>query len=210
MKLQVALDTLTLEEALRLLEKIEPFVDIVEVGTPFLIEAGLNPVREIKKRYPHMTVLADVKIIDGASIEAKSAFEAGADIVTVIGLAHEQTIQDTIDSAKMYQKEVLVDFIASDVPSLAKRLEPLGADYFCVHTAVDVQAQKDGPLAELIALKKTVSVKTAVAGGVHLDSIEEIAKQYPDILIVGSAITKADDPCMVASRMKEIILGYSS
>lgn len=210
MKLQVALDTLTLEEALRLLEKIEPFVDIVEVGTPFLIEAGLNPVREIKKRYPHMTVLADVKIIDGASIEAKSAFEAGADIVTVIGLAHEQTIQDTIDCAKMYQKEVLVDFIASDVPILAKRLEPLGADYFCVHTAVDVQAQKDGPLAELIALKKTVSVKTAVAGGVHLDSIEEIAKQHPDILIVGSAITKADDPCMVASRMKEIISRYSS
>ncbi len=210
MKLQVALDTLSLEAALQLLEKIEPFVDIVEVGTPFIIEEGLKPVREIKKRYPNMTVLADVKIIDGASIEAKSAFEAGADIVTVVGLANEQTIKDTIDCARMYQKEVLVDFIAADVSSLAKRLEPLGADYFCVHTAVDVQGQEAGPLAELITLKKSVSIKTAVAGGVRLDSIEEIAMQHPDILIVGSAITNADDPQMVASRMKDIISGCTS
>ena len=210
MRLQVALDTLSLEDALQLLKKIEPFVDIVEVGTPFIVEEGLKPVREIKKRYPQLTVLADVKIIDGASIEAKSAFEAGADIVTVIGLAHEQTIKDTIECAKAYRKEVLVDFIAADVPALAKRLEPLGADYFCVHTAVDVQAQKNGPLAELIALKHAVSVKTAVAGGVHVTSIEEIAKQQPDIIIVGSAITGAKNPYEAASRMKEIMSRYEA
>ena len=48
MKLQVALDTLTLDECVHLLEEIRGDTDIAEVGTPFIIEEGMRPVRELK------------------------------------------------------------------------------------------------------------------------------------------------------------------
>lgn len=66
MKLQVALDTLTLEDCLTLLEETKGSVDIAEVGTPFIIEEGMRPVREFKKHFPDIEVLADAKIMDAA------------------------------------------------------------------------------------------------------------------------------------------------
>ena len=87
MKLQVALDTLTLEDCLTLLEETKGSVDIAEVGTPFIIEEGMRPVREFKKHFPDIEVLADAKIMDAGELEAETAFKAGADIVTVLGLS---------------------------------------------------------------------------------------------------------------------------
>ena len=49
MKLQLALDTLTLEECMTLLQETRGSVDIAEVGTPFIIEEGMRPVREFKQ-----------------------------------------------------------------------------------------------------------------------------------------------------------------
>ena len=64
MKLQAALDTLTLEECLELLEETKGSIDIVEVGTPFVIEEGMIPVKVFKDKFPNIEVLADVKIMD--------------------------------------------------------------------------------------------------------------------------------------------------
>ena len=47
MKLQLALDTLTLEECMTLLQETRGSVDIAEVGTPFIIEEGMRPVESL-------------------------------------------------------------------------------------------------------------------------------------------------------------------
>lgn len=44
-KLQLALDTLELNDALKLLEKVIPYIDIAEVGTPFVYRSGLDCVK---------------------------------------------------------------------------------------------------------------------------------------------------------------------
>ncbi|VTO12879.1 putative hexulose 6 phosphate synthase [Klebsiella variicola] len=44
MKLQLALDEMPLSEALLFLDKVKESVDIVEVGTPFIIHEGLKAV----------------------------------------------------------------------------------------------------------------------------------------------------------------------
>ena len=68
MKLQAALDTLTLEECLELLEETKGSIDIVEVGTPFVIEEGMVPVKAFKDKFPNIEVLADVKIMDAVDM----------------------------------------------------------------------------------------------------------------------------------------------
>ena len=70
MKLQVALDTLTLDECMKLLEETKGSVDIAETGTPFIIEEGMRPVKAIKEKFPEIEVLADAKIMDAGEYDA--------------------------------------------------------------------------------------------------------------------------------------------
>lgn len=70
MKLQVALDTLTLDECVDLLNQTYEIVDIAEIGTPFVIEQGMIPVKTLKAQFSDIEVLADAKIMDAGKYEA--------------------------------------------------------------------------------------------------------------------------------------------
>ena len=58
-KLQVALDC-DLQSALKILTRVHPYIDIVEIGTPLIICEGMNAVRQVRKEYPNLTLLADL------------------------------------------------------------------------------------------------------------------------------------------------------
>lgn len=66
-EITACLDELTLPEALVFIDKVVDDVDIIEVGTPFLIREGVNAIKVIKEKYPHKEVLVDAKIMDGVS-----------------------------------------------------------------------------------------------------------------------------------------------
>jgi 3-hexulose-6-phosphate synthase len=205
MKLQAALDTLTLEECIALLEETEGSVDIAEVGTPFIIEAGMVPVQTLKEKFPKVEVLADAKIMDAGEFEADKCFEAGADIVTVLGVSHDETIEGVVRSAKKHGGKVMVDMIA--VPDLAKRtaeIDNMGVDYICVHTAFDVQASGQDPLEELKVVNGVIRhAKSAVAGGVKLNTMDPIVAEGAEIIVAGGAICNAQDRAAMAKAMKE-------
>jgi 3-hexulose-6-phosphate synthase len=90
MKLQVAFDIQHSDEVLKLVEVNGDLIDIVEIGTPLIMKEGLKSVQKIKKEYPNQTVLADLKIMDAGLLEAQIGFDAGADIVSVLGLASKK------------------------------------------------------------------------------------------------------------------------
>lgn len=205
MKLQLALDTLTLEECLELVKDIQAYVDIIEIGTPILLEEGLRAVSDMKQRYPHLSVLADTKIMDAGEYEAGQCFKAGADIVTVLGVSHLTTIAGVVKAAKTYGGKVMVDMI--DVPDLAQRtaeIDALGVDYICVHTAFDLQSSGANPLAELNTIKGVLKhAQAGVAGGVKLATIDAIVALKPEIIVVGGGITNQADRIAVAKALKE-------
>ena len=206
-QLQLALDTLTIDQCEQLLTKLDGLIDVVEIGTPFIIEEGVKVLTYLKQKFPKQKFLADVKIADGAKIETRSALKAGADIVTVLGLSEIKTIKDCIEVAHKENKEVLVDMIAiDDIKSKAKQLDELGADYLCVHNAFDVQSVVESPLEELMQLRQAnVKAKIAVAGGIKLSTLESIMELKPDLVIVGGSITNAQDPVEVTKKMLEMI-----
>ena len=49
MKLQIALDDVTLEEALALVDRVKKYIDIIEIGTPLVYEYGMQAVRIMKE-----------------------------------------------------------------------------------------------------------------------------------------------------------------
>ena len=204
MKLQLAIDELTLTEALEVLKDIHPYIDIVEVGTPFLIDAGREAVRQIKATYPQLEVLCDAKIMDAGAYEAQLAYDAGADYVTVLGITDDLTIKGCVEQAQKQERQVMVDLIC--VENFAERvpiIEAFGVDIIAVHTGADQQQAGRTPLEDLKELKQyTKDVQVAVAGGINAETIGDYVALDPDIVIVGSGILKADDPVAAAKEMK--------
>jgi 3-hexulose-6-phosphate synthase len=204
MKLQLAIDELTLTEALEVLKDIHPYIDIVEVGTPFLIDAGREAVRQIKATYPQLEVLCDAKIMDAGAYEAQLAYDAGADYVTVLGITDDLTIKGCVEQAQKQERQVMVDLIC--VENFAERvpiIEAFGVDIIAVHTGADQQQAGRTPLEDLKELKQYAkAVQVAVAGEINAETIGDYVALDPDIVIAGSGILKADDPVAAAKEMK--------
>jgi 3-hexulose-6-phosphate synthase len=207
MKLQLALDLVDINGAKLILNEVKDIIDIVEIGTPFIIKEGVRAIAEIKKAYPFLEVLADVKIMDAGDHEARLVYDARADIVTVLGAAADVTIQNVAKTAREYQKKVMVDMIAVEhIEQRAMQLDKLGVDYICVHTASDAQTQGVNPLEELKCLNAVLQkTKLAVAGGITTEMLQHIIPYQPEIVIVGSAITTKQDKRKAALEFKRVM-----
>ncbi|WP_078392615.1 3-hexulose-6-phosphate synthase [Shouchella patagoniensis] len=207
MKLQLALDLVNIPEAIELVSEVQESIDIVEIGTPIINSEGHAAVREMKKAFPHLTVLADVKIMDAAGYEVSQASAAGADIVTILGAAEDSSIRGAVEEAKKQGKEILVDMIAvKDIETRAKEVDALGADYICVHTGYDLQAEGKDSFADLRTIKNVVKqAKTAIAGGIKLETLPQAIEAKPDLIVVGGGITTKENKKAAAKEIKDLI-----
>ncbi|WP_096241785.1 3-hexulose-6-phosphate synthase [Alteribacillus bidgolensis] len=207
MELQLALDLVNTQEAKELVNEVKDHIDIVEIGTPVVKIEGLQAVKEIKEAFPQLQVLADLKTMDAAGYEVMKASESGADIVTILGVAEDESIKGAVEEAKKQGKKILVDLIAvKDIEQRAKELDAFGVDYICVHTGYDLQAVGKNSFEDLNTIKRVVKhAKTAIAGGIKLDTLPEVIESQPDLVIVGGGITGAEDKKAAASKIEELI-----
>ncbi|MEB7747045.1 3-hexulose-6-phosphate synthase [Staphylococcus equorum] len=209
MELQLAIDLLNKEDATELANKVKDYVDIVEIGTPIVINEGLPAVQHLNDNIDGVKVLADLKIMDAADYEVSQAVKFGADVITILGVAEDASIKAAVDEAHKHGKQLLVDMIAvQDLEKRAKDLDDLGADYIAVHTGYDLQAEGQSPLESLRKVKSVISnSKVAVAGGIKPDTIKDIVAENPDLIIVGGGIANADDPVEAAKQCRAAIEG---
>jgi 3-hexulose-6-phosphate synthase len=207
MELQLALDLVNIPEAKALVKEVEEYIDIVEIGTPVVINEGLRAVKEVKEAFPNLKVLADLKIMDAAGYEVMKASEAGADIITILGAAEDMSIKGAVEEAKKQGKKILVDMIAvKDLEKRAKEVDEFGVDYICVHTGYDLQAVGKNSFEDLQTIKRVVkNAKTAIAGGIKLETLPEVIKAQPDLVIVGGGITGQADKKAAAAEMKKLV-----
>jgi 3-hexulose-6-phosphate synthase len=211
MELQLALDMISFEEGLKLAEELRDLIDVLELGTPFSLVNPLTAVKTFKEALPELKILSDFKIMDGGYVMAKLAFEAGADIVTVSARTWDITIQETIKAARDYGRQVHVDMMGvpdDQIETRGRELDAFGPDYIGIHRAVSIkEASPEQPLQ--IARRVIKKAKLTIAGGIDGESLKLVVPLKPDLVIVGSAITKARDPRAVALEMRKIMEGVN-
>lgn len=207
MKLQVAMDLLTVEDALELAGKVAEYVDIIELGTPLIKAAGLSAVTAVKEAHPDKIVFADMKTMDAGELEADIAFKAGADLVSVLGSADDSTIEGAVKAAKAHNKGIVVDLIGvTDKVSRAKRARELGAAFVEFHAGLDEQAQPGYDLSGLLSAGEEAKVPFSVAGGVNASTIAAVQRSGATVAVAGSAIYSAADPALAAKELKAAIV----
>ncbi len=202
--LQLALDFVDLKRAVKSAEAgVRGGVDWIEVGTPLIKSEGLQAVRELRRLFPEITIVADMKIMDTGRVEVETAAKAGANVVDVLGAASDATIRECIQAGKNYGAKIVVDMIAvQDVVSRAKAVEAFGADYVSVHCAVDEQMEGKDPFATLRRVCEALTIPVAVAGGINSETAARAIESGAAIVIVGGAITKAVDPEQAARDIR--------
>ena len=90
-RLQLALDVASLPGSAALASVLRSRVARVEVGTPLLLHSGMSAVEIVRSVLPEgVTVVADTKICDAGKRIAADAFAAGANVVTVAGVAVDE------------------------------------------------------------------------------------------------------------------------
>jgi 3-hexulose-6-phosphate synthase len=203
-KLQLALDRLTREECIQIVKETESDIDIIEVGTGVIKEYGMAIVREMKDLFPGKQIVADMKTCDAGKHEALQAFEAGADITTVMAFSSNLTIKDTLDVANKTGNQVMIDLLEVESRERVEELKELGVNLVSLHVGKDKQHEGNFNTS-LFSLIKGLEVEVTVAGGINLDTLPDIIKERPNTIIVGSAITKAENPQEVAAEMRKLL-----
>ncbi|WP_248924009.1 3-hexulose-6-phosphate synthase [Paenibacillus hamazuiensis] len=194
MKLQLALDRLTRQECVEIVEEVKDLIDIIEIGTGVIKQYGVEIISDMKRRYADKLILADMKTCDAGKHETIQALSAGADITTVMAFSDAKTIKDALAAARSADGQVMIDLLGIEDTGSIALLYELGARLFSVHIGKDMQDQQGANLkeAEIVSFLHTLDgAEFAYAGGVNADSIERIIPYKPAIVIVGSAITGA-------------------
>ncbi|MET4052843.1 3-hexulose-6-phosphate synthase [Frigoribacterium sp. PvP054] len=206
MKLQFAMDTLTTDAALELAAAAAPSVDIIELGTPLIKAEGFRAITAIKDAHPDKIVFADLKTMDAGELEAGEAFKAGADLVTVLGVAGDSTIAGAVKAAKEHGKGIVVDLIGvHDKAARAKEVVALGAEFVEMHAGLDEQAEEGFTFETLLEAGRASGVPFSVAGGVKASSVGSVQDAGADVAVAGAAIYSADDVAGAAAEIRAAI-----
>jgi len=191
--LQVALDVINAHRALQIAEEaVAGGADWLEAGTPLIKAEGMDIIRKLHKMGKR--VVADMKTMDVGMVETEMVAKAGGDVICVLGLASDRTIREAVRAARRYGIEVMVDLMGvADIPVRVREVEQMGADYVCVHTSVDEQMAGRNPFTALEEAVAAASVPVAVAGGINASMARDAVAKGAEIIIVGGAITKAEN-----------------
>jgi 3-hexulose-6-phosphate synthase len=209
-KLQVALDRLTEEECLLVLNEIGDLAEWIEVGTGVIKQYGMAIVTRIKKNWPDAVLVADMKTCDAGKSESSQAFLAGADVTTVMAFADDRTITEALHIAGQQGKQVMIDLLGVVDVERVDRLYELGARLFSVHRGKDMQEQSGQAAADvpfMEHLRTLPDARFSYAGGVNEHTIARLLPYRPDVLIVGGAITGATDRRAAAQRIRGEMTG---
>lgn len=206
MKLQVAIDRVSLTTAIQLARKLDGIADIVEFGTSIIKDYGFYEIKAANVNLKHSLLLLDTKTNDEGQYEFEQGFKAGADILTVMGTADPETLASVYEIAEQKNREVLIDLMGMSNNSILEIAKFPNAIYN-LHNSHD--AGKNANLLNLVSdfRKKFPTIKNiAVAGSIDLEQAKKLAVQNEvQEVIVGSKIVQSNNPINEASKFKEII-----
>ena len=209
-KLQLALDYFELAPALAVTQQAKDEVDVIEIGTPLTKAAGMLAVRTVRELCPDKLILADIKSPDVGGGEAKMAFDAGADWMTVLGAAPLDTVRLAWEEAQRRPgKEMFIELTGiRDIMARAEEWRQIGVDRMVYHRGWDEgNASRQWTEQDLDTIRQLTEMgfQISVAGGLDLEMIPFFKGIDIAVIIIGRAIYASPDPTASARQFREAI-----
>ena len=143
MKLQTAIDRVSLEEACHLAKQLDGRTDIVEMGTSLVKDYGNVAIESLRRVLQKSELLVDSKTMDEGSYEFNQGFKFGADILTVMGAASYDTLQACYEVSQKQQKTMLIDLLEVSDKKIQQILDFPHAIYALHHSIDKKEKQRE-------------------------------------------------------------------
>jgi 3-hexulose-6-phosphate synthase len=195
---QISLDITHIPEAIETAHlAIRAGVDWLEAGTPLIIAEGMHGVRALRKEFPDVPIVADLKTMDGGWLEAQMMATAGATHVVVMERAHPETIKIVVKAGHDFGIEVMGDNLgAPDMVAAAKRLADLGCDFVIHHIGYDERrgiVASGGicpsPLDQLREVVRSVHLPVQAVGGLSIEQAMRTPEYGAPLVVLGAPLT---------------------
>lgn len=203
-KLQVALDNITLEDALKSISQVGDVIDIVEAGTILCLSEGMQVVKCLRALYPNKTILADTKCADAGGTVARNCALAGADWMTVICCATIPTMKAALKQIGELQVELYGNWTFEQ----AQQWKDIGINQVVYHQSRDaLLSGETWGEKDLNKVKKLINMgfKVSVTGGLDRNTLGLFKGVDVFCFIAGRGIRDAEDPHAEAIAFKQII-----
>lgn len=208
--MQLALDNDDLTSSLDTAQKSQSQVDVMEVGTILAVENGMNAVRIMKSLFPDHIVLSDIRIVKAGGKLARLAFKSGADWVTVISDASNETIEAVVNEAKLYKnKDVQIEINETFTDEQAEYWLSLGITQLIYHRSNEVVEEEEKWSPEIIDKLKGLATKgfrLSITGGLSVEEIQLFKNIPVYCFIAGRKIANSADPYQAAKEYKDEII----
>ncbi len=212
---QISLDLTNLDEALETAHMaLKAGVDWLEVGTPLILAEGLHGVRLLRKAFPKVPIVADLKTMDGGYLEAEMMAGAGATHVVVMARAHEETIHCVVKAGRDFGVKVMGDnMVCPDMVTGAKWLEDLGCDYIVHHIGYDERRgiaakgnRMPSPMDQLREVVAAVKIPVQAVGGLTLEQAVQCPAYGAPLVVIGAPLAIDADTFRTADGQLESTL----
>lgn len=202
-KVQVALDTRDLPAAITAAREVAPYVDVLEVGTVLCLAEGMRAVQAIRAAHPLHLLLADIRIAEAGALLSRLAFEAGADLVTVVSGAAPESFAAVASVAAEFGADLQVELSAGWTWQVVEKCRDLGIRHFILHRSRDAEARGDrswsaGDLDAIARIAQSGG-RVSVTGGMSAAEVPSFAEYPVEIFIAGRALYGSADP-MASAR----------
>lgn len=195
---QISLDLTNIDEALETAAMaLRAGVDWLEAGTPLILAEGLHGVRELRRAFPGVPIVADLKTMDGGYLEAEMMAKAGATHVVVMARAHEETIKCVVNAGRDFGIKVMGDNLGcGDMVAAAIWLENMGCDFVIHHIGYDERRgiaakgqRMPSPLDQLREVVQTVKIPVQAVGGLTLEQAIQCPAYGAPLVVLGAPLT---------------------
>lgn len=206
---QCSLDIPTIQEAMVMAQgAVNAGIDWLEAGTPLILGEGVHALERLREAFPDKPIVADLKTMDGAGLEAEMMLRAGATHVVVMSQAHWASVTEMVRMVRDYGGAVMADLLnAPNKVDAARRMQDLGVDWIILHTGFDERNHVPGlsPLNELEEILAAVDLPVQAVGGLSIDQAVRCVEMGASSLVIGAPLAVCPDRFAIGEEYESIL-----
>jgi 3-hexulose-6-phosphate synthase len=212
---QISVDVATLEQGLGVAgAALAGGVNIVEMGTPLLKNAGVsNVVPAFRRKFPEALLLADMKTMDGGGFEARAVYAGGGNVIDFLALAGVDTAKAICAVRDEFRRTdpepprlVFADIMvphqgpAAQAAEIALRMLDAGVDVIGIHLQADarradpklIESDYLGSVARAIFERVGSAAPVQVVGGLSVAQAKSLAQAGLRAFVISGNLGQPD------------------
>lgn len=188
----------------QILPRIEPSDRIfIEAGTPFVKREGMRGIALMRSIWSG-TIVADIKVVDGAAGEVRLARQAGANAITALGNSPTETLDLFVSECAKTGILAMIDMLGVEDPMDVLRPMLVPPDVIVLHRGRDEESTRGKVIQyrHVNRIRSKYSALISAAGGVTLKEARSAIFNGANIVVAN--LVKPGDPWQGISTASDV------